>query len=516
MHGIIQILIIPDDDYVNISFNLKEKPFNLRRLKCEGINKTLNRIKLVITKNSKNKKEENGSIKLMYENLCIDHSILSNADWRSGFELIYSKNCFIVDVNPPTIINLNVFNSNLILLGFPLIIDTVTIYSDGVEYEIFKQEKCSTSESVYENWNRVDSSSFAINKNIFTPIDETLVNCRLKIYAVPYKLDNNLDKIYNKPFVLYLKRPLISPNVIIPYTSKIREELYSSIAMANNNRIVRVLSYNILSSFYPPQRQPSSSKTNIAIDDDSSIDCFDIEYRVQLILKELIASNSDIICLQECDRSVYDKYLNLYFKTIGYTGCYTNKASGVAEGCALFIASNNLKIHGFINIAIKEIACKSDPDMYRTISRFQELHELICEKLGTICQIAVISSIQSPSSFSLVVNTHLYYHPTGDFIRLLQIYFIISLVNTVQFFLLKEGIEELSKYFSGNNNQEEEAECMIRNLFEYKAMQEDYFPLSNSNNAASKSSSSSSSCGVILCGDLNSTPHTAVIKYLLG
>jgi hypothetical protein len=167
--------------------------------------------------------------------------------------------------------------------------------------------------------------------------------------------------------------------------------------------------------------------------------------------------------------------------------------------------------------------------MFRTISKFQEMYELICEKLGTICQIAVVSSIENPTSFSLVVNTHLYYHPTGDFIRLLQIYFIVSLVNTVQFFLLKEGIEELSKYFSGNNNNQEqqeeeelEAECMVRNLFEYKAMRDDSFPLpnnNNSNNAASRSSSSSLSslsCGVILCGDLNSTPHTAVIKYLLG
>eukprot|EP01034_Spumella_vulgaris_P044816 gene44816-55769_t len=51
----------------------------------------------------------------------------------------------------------------------------------------------------------------------------------------------------------------------------------------------------------------------------------DTEYRMQRVWLELRAYDADVVCLQECDRKVFEMYLRPLMEGEGYIGHYTNK-----------------------------------------------------------------------------------------------------------------------------------------------------------------------------------------------
>ena len=57
------------------------------------------------------------------------------------------------------------------------------------------------------------------------------------------------------------------------------------------------------------------------------VEYLETEYRVQLVLQELIAYRADIICLQECDSKTFKYYLQPLMRSHGYESHYTNKVS---------------------------------------------------------------------------------------------------------------------------------------------------------------------------------------------
>jgi len=85
-------------------------------------------------------------------------------------------------------------------------------------------------------------------------------------------------------------------------------------------------------------------------------DFLSTDYRCQLIAKEILAYQSDIICLQECDRKVFDHYYRpLFCKSLNYTGIFFNKDAGVAEGCACFINNDSLNTLRIVNVPFKNV-----------------------------------------------------------------------------------------------------------------------------------------------------------------
>ena len=54
--------------------------------------------------------------------------------------------------------------------------------------------------------------------------------------------------------------------------------------------------------------------------------------RMPLLLYEILQHQADIICLQECDATVYEELLRPALDCHGYTGFYSNKATSQLEG----------------------------------------------------------------------------------------------------------------------------------------------------------------------------------------
>jgi 2',5'-phosphodiesterase len=105
---------------------------------------------------------------------------------------------------------------------------------------------------------------------------------------------------------------------------------------------------------------------------------------------------------------------------------------------------------------------------------FQKLHynEQLISRLtdrSTTLQVVLLRSKEFPQKYFLVANTHLYFHPDADHIRLLQISFSMLLVDDFMKKFKEKYSSDLSLIFCGDFNSV--PECGI-----YKLMTEGHVP----------------------------------------
>lgn len=201
-------------------------------------------------------------------------------------------------------------------------------------------------------------------------------------------------------------------------------------------------------------------------------------YRTQVVLRELLGYSGDIICLQECDRKIFDQTLLPMLQAQGFSGTYRQKGGTVSEGGASFFRTSKLELISTHDFDFKEVisAAKSGP-FVGLWKACPQLLSILTTKLTTVAQISVLRikghSEQQTSSLGagsdgrdrilIVANTHLFFHPNAAHIRLIQMEALMSRVITIKEELAAQG----------------------------------------------------HTVSVIVCGDMNSQPHSA-IRYMEG
>jgi 2',5'-phosphodiesterase len=171
-----------------------------------------------------------------------------------------------------------------------------------------------------------------------------------------------------------------------------------------------------------------------------------IDYRKQLILKELIGKivyywltlnmlnivsvaypiifhlgyNADIICLQEVDGKVFDSDLKPIFSSLGFGAEFSKKGGQVSEGMTcLFNTSKFRLVESCSHILAEELP--KNPlvnDLWEAVQKNEDLSKRIIDRT-TSCHLLVLESLFNGKRI-VVANTHLYFHPNADHIRLLQ------------------------------------------------------------------------------------------------
>ena len=129
---------------------------------------------------------------------------------------------------------------------------------------------------------------------------------------------------------------------------------------------------------------------------------------------------ADIICLQEVDSKVFDADLKPIFSSFGFEAEFSKKGGQVSEGMAcLFNTSKFRLIESFSHIVAEELP--KNPllnDLWEAVQKNEDLSKRILERT-TSCQFLVLESVINAKRI-VVANTHLYFHPNADHIRLLQ------------------------------------------------------------------------------------------------
>ncbi|XP_976374.3 2',5'-phosphodiesterase 12 [Tribolium castaneum] len=217
----------------------------------------------------------------------------------------------------------------------------------------------------------------------------------------------------------------------------------------------RFVSYNILSNRYVDNEQFSYCPPQFLA----------IDYRKQLVAKELSGYNSDIFCLQEVDQFAYNYYYKNLFKNKNYHSFYYRKGNKIPEGLACFYNKTRFKrVDDHQIIYSQEYSYKKNHYKYlRPIIESNALLKDCFMKQLTSLQVTVLNVNNSNRNvFIIVANTHLYYHPDAELVRVLQ----ISMATTY--------LSLLHKHYNKDGNT-------VR---------------------------------VILCGDFNSVPTSTVYEFL--
>jgi len=257
---------------------------------------------------------------------------------------------------------------------------------------------------------------------------------------------------------------------------------------------LRILNYNILAEIYASQQQyPYVPLWQLMWN-----------YRGNVILRVIAEQDADVICLQEVQSDAFDAQIQPFFVSLGYEALYKTKTrehglSGKVDGCATFFKKSRLQLKSYYQLELNEVATAFLNSELRVLEnkaqqrppnisqsdydtrRYQlEAAEKRLRK-DNVAQVAILHLIagtgprfeplQKPVPL-LVVCTHLHWDPALADVKLWQ------------------------------------TSCLIK---EIEKLQQ-----SESNHLAASGllQPGQTSLPLLLCGDLNSEPSSAVYKLL--
>lgn len=480
-------LVIPISYYYDRQLRVMNRPIS------DTIDKTLFRIekslgkkcKLRKTKSGKDKKQQKQTVDTAISNFVtcgdtvIDCSKLLNSQFESGMVISINNSIeFRVVVNPPTIKQLNVYPRKNITVGKPIIANANVVNGNHIDYLWCIEVNDGKPSYLQEGtWIAV------CDQKIFYPsLDH--IGCRVKIYCTPKYIDLETNSIIRtgRTDTLHLNST-VKPAMCKSKILEVREE-YIAIKRDHRHKTnLRVVSFNILAEPYALDRMFPYCKNEY----------LDAEYRAQLVVEELLAYDADVILLQECDRRTFELYYNPILSILGnYNGHYTNKSSGVSEGCATFTNKGKLIVIRRIDLTVKQVL-RTAPYLAGIYALRPDLRDAIGGKIGTVGQITVCQNSHSNKDVVIFLNTHLFYHPLAGFARILAIDTMMSAIRLLR----AEGMISIARLKG----------CIIKGD-EYD---NDISPLPFN---CIVDDCPADAVSVIISGDLNSTPETAVVQYL--
>ncbi|XP_072378791.1 2',5'-phosphodiesterase 12 [Diabrotica undecimpunctata] len=230
---------------------------------------------------------------------------------------------------------------------------------------------------------------------------------------------------------------------------------------------LRIVTYNILADLYC-----DSDFTRTVLHPYCPPYALEIDYRKQLLVKEILGYNSDVICLQEVDRKVFQYDLDPVFNYLGYGSNFFTKGNEVAEGLALFYYKkkfNLLESHRFV-FSEHIFHDKIFEDIWEKIAKNENLSKRILERATTM-QVNVLDALNR-EDIIVVANTHLYFHPDADHIRLLQGGLAIRYLENFITSLKEKTSKRISLIFCGDFNSV--PECGIYKLYTEGAVPSDF------------------------------------------
>lgn len=428
---------LPGEDQCAICFHLAseryriDKVFNFSRNLTENIDASLERMRTNIEKEVKkktNKKKKNkiapveesaeaGSSKDDQElpkvsvrffdeerkqdvqNMAISELLTKIRDEERILLKILDDD-FRIDFNSPVVQSLNLPQS--ILAGFyvyPSKLELLFADRRQSEFQWYRGKMPKSNNAQQIEWSPVGSGFSYMAK----PDD---VGCHLKVVCVP----KNSVKAGPPTEIISSCEVQAGPGQC-PFDIR---HLFTQKKLTNDFQF-RVMTYNILADLYADSDYSRTELfgycPNYALH---------IDYRKQLFIKEILGYNSDIICLQEVDAKIFDLDLTAVLRMKNLEGHFKAKGK-TAEGLATFYDVNRFEELDRQGITFGENleTAPAFQGLWNQIKSNEKLAARIKDR-STAIQVTLLRSRSVPQKHLLVANTHFYFHPDADHIRLLQ------------------------------------------------------------------------------------------------
>ncbi|OCT83502.1 2',5'-phosphodiesterase 12 [Xenopus laevis] len=389
---------VPEEPKLSISLEVGGSRRNLQREQKEPLGRALARLAASAAKGQgkgkrgrKEAQEERVPVCLSYEGREVPEEEPNGSAWREGSVLSVGSARYLVERNPPAVLELEL--PRVVLVGAPLCPRL------RLEFGRPDTSRFEWSRRKERDWEQVGTG------RVFTP-GEAELGHGLKVRAVPGD---------GERWGLAVEAEVEGLVEAGPghYLCDARLRQTESRAGAGTFRTV---SYNILADVY--------ARTELSRDvlyPYCPARALGAQYRHNLLRRELSGYRADVLCLQEAERDVFKGALGPVLEELGMEGRYLEKQRQ-HEGLATFYSRDRFRLLGQHDISLSE-GLLSDPrlsDLRERLSLYREAREKLLKR-SSVLQVLVLESIEDPSRRICVANTHLYFHPKGGNIRLLQV-----------------------------------------------------------------------------------------------
>jgi len=204
----------------------------------------------------------------------------------------------------------------------------------------------------------------------------------------------------------------------------------------------RIATYNVLAEIYATQQQYPYC----------DIWALSWDYRFQNIMREIIDASPDVICLQEVQADHYENHIYAAMSDQGYEGVYKQKTrqsmglAGKVDGCALFWRRSKFHLAESYSIEFNELAQRQATQVFGLSARSDEgvafLNRL---SKDNVAQLVVLELAQptlatrtnrDPINQVCIANTHLYSNKDFPDVKLWQAW---QLLQELENFVLSRG-----------------------------------------------------------------------------
>jgi len=217
-------------------------------------------------------------------------------------------------------------------------------------------------------------------------------------------------------------------------------------ASNNNGERFRIVTYNILAEIYATQQQyPYCDFWALSWD-----------YRFQNLVREVLDARPDVICLQEVQADHYETHVYTTLSDAGFEGVYKQKtraAMGIAgkvDGCALFWRRAKFHLVESYSIEFNELAQRQATQVLGMNPRSEECMSYLNRlSKDNVAQLVVLESVSAQSQQSqqqqqqrrasnqvCVANTHLYSNKDFPDVKLWQTW---QLLQELETFVMSRG-----------------------------------------------------------------------------
>lgn len=409
---------LPGEPKLTISFCLEDSQRHMLRDQDEALGKVLARISNSIIKNhakaKKSKKnreqqpspaaEEPAVVKLFFGGDEVPETLPNCEAWRDGAVLQVGELRYNVQRNAPSFTTAELPVS--LMAGFPVCPKLELEFGklQDCEFMWFREDPAESSGEAAEASpvQRTDGWTQVGSQRVHVPSNQD-IGCRLKLRCTP----RDGERRGQVKELVSLGAVEAGPGVCT------FDNRHAYTARAAEWPALRVVSYNILADVYA---QTELSKT--VLYPYCAPYALQLDYRQNLIKKELAGYNADIICLQEVDKGVFADSLSPALDAFGLDGVFRVKEKQ-HEGLATFYRRSKFRMLSRHDIMLSE-ALTSDPSHCELLEKLSsQLKEKVLQR-STSLQVTVLEDLRKPHRKLCVANTHLYWHPTGGNIRLVQ------------------------------------------------------------------------------------------------
>ncbi|XP_072237598.1 2',5'-phosphodiesterase 12 [Leuresthes tenuis] len=409
---------LPGQPKLTISFSLDGSHKNMLRDQDEALGKVLARISNSIAKNQgkakKSKKNrsqqpceaaESAVVKLFVGGDEVPDTLPNSEAWQDGAVLQVGDVQYTVQRNAPTFTTAELPVS--LMAGFPVCPKLEVEFGNlqDCEFTWFKENAPSTSPEAAEEAPDRDCGWTQVGRErVHVPSNQD-IGYRLKLSCTPK--DGSRSGLAKE--LASVRAVEAGPGVCTfdnRHAYTVKEAEWPA---------MRVVSYNILADIYA---QTDLSKT--VLYPYCAPYALELDYRQNLIKKELAGYNADIICLQEVDKGVFVDSLTPALDAFGLDGVFKVKDKQ-HEGLATFYRRSKFRLLSSHDIMLSE-ALTSDSihsELLEKVSANSALKDKILQR-STSLQVTVLEDLIKPGRKVCVANTHLYWHPKGGNIRLVQ------------------------------------------------------------------------------------------------